>query len=51
MTPTYSQVPIKRGVRNKRVGWIFLKKFLNEQGESVPNKRVGWNFSENCTNE
>ena len=47
----YSQVPIKRGVRNKRVGWIFLKTFLNEQGESVPNKRVGWNFFENCTNE
>ena len=47
----YSQVPIKRGVRNKRVGWIFLKNFLNEERESVPNKRVGWKFSENFTNE
>ena len=38
---TYSQVPIKRGVRNKQVGWIYLKNFLNEEGESVPNKQVG----------
>ena len=47
----YSYLSNKRAGYNKRAGWDFCTKLLNEQGKNVSNKRVGWIFSEKFANE